>query len=409
MTNEVKFKYGDASAYAAKLASEDGVDASALYFVSKDISTYDGVDFGGTIYRGNDALGTTCADHLKTVEDIQIVGGPLANNVDEDDDVWPWKDDAGNMIIPAGKSIQEILTAMFLKPDNGTVKWGSASWSPTIAKPTVTLSSNGPVEVGSTVKISALSAGNVAANKRSATCTCKYGYFNADASGNATGAHQKNNKTISVDASISGTATLTCTWNGKAINASDNLVVGENTNTVKATQTGQTAVCEALPTTKVFAATNTKTLLADVSATFSETKPTDIPLSSENIDTIKAYYPIYTNGKQGSNAVASTETALVANDATKLALVADNTSFYVNFAPMIDGGTGWRLLIEANKTITFASAYNVNSGKYDINVKSSFVKANGTVKKLSGDTEVEYVVYEAKGTEGANNLQIKID
>ena len=156
MSNEVKFKSGTHEEYVARLNAEGGVDASALYFVTKDVSTMDGVDFGGTIYRGADALGTTCADHLKTVETIQIAGGPLANNVAESNEVWPWKDEAGNKIIPAGKSVQEILSAMFLKVVNGTVKWGSASWSPSLAKPTISLSEAGPVEVGSTVTISTL-------------------------------------------------------------------------------------------------------------------------------------------------------------------------------------------------------------------------------------------------------------
>ena len=294
MSNEVKFKYGTDASYKEKLAAE-GIDSSALYFVSKDIETEDGVDFGGTIYRGNDALGTTCADHLKTVEAIQIAGGPLANNIAETNDVWPsdWKDDAGNKIIPAGVSLQEVLSAFFLKVVNGTVKWGSASWSPTLANPTITLSSNGPVEVGSTVTISTLTAGSTDAKKRSVTCTCSQGYFEADADGNATGSHKSGNKTISVDGSITGTATLSCTWNGNAINASDNLIVGEGTNTVKASQSGQTATCEALPTTKVFAATNTKALLADTSASFSESKPADKALDSSNTDTIEGKYKYF--------------------------------------------------------------------------------------------------------------------
>ena len=292
MSNEVKFKSGTHEEYTARLNGE-GVDASALYFVTKDVSTLDGVDFGGTIYRGADALGTTCADHLKTVEDIQIAGGPLANNVAESNEVWPWKDEAGNKIIPAGKSVQEILSAMFLKVVNGTVKWGNASWSPSLAKPTITLSSNGPVEVGSTVTISTLTAGAATAGSRSVTCTCSQGYFEADADGNATGSHKSGNKTISVAASVTGTASLACTWNGNAINASDNLVVGEGTNTVKAAQSGQTASCEALPATKVFGATNTKSLLPDVSASFSENKPADKALTSENTDTIEGKYKYF--------------------------------------------------------------------------------------------------------------------
>lgn len=293
MSNEVKFKSGTHEEYVARLNAEGGVDASALYFVTKDVSTMDGVDFGGTIYRGADALGTTCADHLKTVETIQIAGGPLANNVAESTEEWPWKDEAGNKIIPAGKSVQEILSAMFLKVVPGTVKWGSASWSPTLAKPTINLSADGPVEVGSTVTISTLSAGAADGKSRSATCTCSQGYFNADASGNATGSHQTGNKTISVKATVTGEASLACTWNGNTINASDNLIVGEGTNTVKAAQSGQTATCEALPSTKVFAATNTKSLLADTSASFSENKPDDKPLTSENTDTIEGKYKYF--------------------------------------------------------------------------------------------------------------------
>ena len=413
MSNEVKFKYGDASAYAAKVATEGGVDASALYFVSKDISTLDGVDFGGTIYRGNDALGTTCADHLKTVEDIQIAGGPLANDVAESNEVWPWKDEAGNKIIPAGKSIQEILSAMFLKVVDGTVAWSNASWSPSLTAPTVALSSNGPVEVGSKVKVSTLTAGTATAGKRSATCTCSQGYFEADASGNVTGSHKSGNKTISVDASISGTATYSWLWNNAATEITVNsteLTVVEGSNTVKVTQSGQTASVNALPTTKVFAATNTKAVLPNVSATFTDNITTDSSaLSNNGTDSINAYYPIYTNGKQGTVNAQSNETALVADDATKLNLVADNTIFYVLFAPMIDGGTGYRLLVKSGKKITHAMALNTLNGKYEVDMKSSFVKAEVTVKKLSGGVENDYDVYEAKGSAGANALQIKID
>ena len=407
--NEVKFTSGTSDKYTNLVNSENGVDEHTLYFVSKDIETEDGVDFGGTIYKGNDALGTTCADHLKTVEDIQIAGGPLANNVAETNDEWPWKDEAGNKIIPAGKSVQEILSAMFLKVVDGTVKWGLASWDPTLAKPTVVLSSNGPVEVGSKVTISTLSAGAATAGSRSATCKCSQGYFEADADGNPTGSHISGNKTISVDASISGEASLACTWNGVACDASAELVVVEGTNTVKATQTGQKAVCEALPVTKVFASTNTKVVLENKHASYLEVKPSDIALESSNTDTINAYYPIYTNGKQGAANTQSNETALVADDATKLNLVADNTVFYVLFAPMIDGGTGYRLLVKSGKKITQAMALNTLNGKYEVNMKDSFVKAANSVKKLSGGVEIDYDVYEAKGSAGANALQIKID
>ena len=349
------------------------------------------------------------ADKTKLNSDITIAGGPLANNIAETGDEWPWKDDAGNKIIPQGKSMEEILTGLFLKVIDGTVQWGSASWSPTIANPTVALSSNGPVEVGSTVKISTLTAGAVDAKTRTATCACSQGHFLADADGNPTGSHVSGNKTISVTATIDGEASLSCTWNGVACTSSEDLVVIEGTNTVVANQSGQTAKCEALPTTKVFGSTNTKSVLSNVNATFSENKPSDIPLTSSGSDTIKAYYPIYTNGVQGAEKVVSSETTLVADDATKLSLVADNTIFYVNFAPMIDGGTGYRLVVKSGKKITEAMALNTLNTNYEVDMKGLFVKATDSVKMKSGGQDIDYDVYEAKGSKGANALRFKID
>ena len=106
---------------------------------------------------------------------------------------------------------------------------------------TVTLSSNGPVEVGSTVTISPLTAGAATAGSRIVTCTCSQGYFEADADGNATGSHKTGNKSISVAASVSGDAALACTWNGTACDASAELIVVEGTNTVKADVPGANA------------------------------------------------------------------------------------------------------------------------------------------------------------------------
>lgn len=173
MTNEVKFKYGDASAYAAKLASKDGVDASALYFVSKDIEREDGVDFGGTIYRGNDALGTTCADHLKTVEAIQITGGPLANNIEDKVDVWPddWK--SGNKkVIPAGASLQEILTKLFCKETFPSASTSQGSLSASMSLTTLAFNpTDSELEVGSIVTTNALTASDSSSSTTPAKIT----------------------------------------------------------------------------------------------------------------------------------------------------------------------------------------------------------------------------------------------
>lgn len=231
------------------------------------------------------------ANVTRTTEAIQIAGGPLANDIAEKNEVWPtgWTDESGNKIIPEGKSLQEILSALFLKVIYGTVKWGSITWSPSVNAPTVSLSSDGPVEVGSKVKVSALTASTASGGKRSATCTTSQGYFNT-----VDGTYNSGNKTISVDGSVSGTAILDCTWNDVATEITVNnteLEVAEGVNTIKVVQSGQTASVEALPETTVYASTNTKTVIESTSATLSDSKPEDKELTNSNTDTITgAYY-----------------------------------------------------------------------------------------------------------------------
>ena len=359
------------------------------------------------------------ATKTKLGTDIQIAGGPLANNVVDSVDVWPtgWTDASGNKIIPAGQSMEQILTALFLKVVEGNVTWDAkATWSPSLGKPVPVLTT-GPVEVGATVKVTKLTAGTATAGTRTAKCSCTQGHFLADENGEPTGSHVAGNKSLSATGSIEGTASYAWTWNGTAVdvtvNSTELTCSNEGANKIKVTQSGQTAVVDTLPTTKVFAATNTKTVLSDKSATFTDDTsktPTSVALSKTSDEvSVNAYYRIYTNGKQGSNGVASSETALVADDATKLNLVADGTAFFVNFAPMIDGGTGYRLLVKSGKTITQAMALNTLNSKYEVDMKSQFVKASASVKKLCGGVEIDYDVYEAKGSAGANAIQFKID
>lgn len=342
---------------------------------------------------------------------IEVKGGPLA---DDASDNWPWTD-GDKKVIPSGKTMEEILTALFLKVVDGTVVFGNVSWSPAVNKPTVTLSKTGTIEVGTKVKVTKLTNGDFNKAKRSVTLTTTQGYFSGDTYNSAT------TKTFySAESTASGTEVITCKWNNVATDVTVNsteLTVIEGTNTIVATQSGLTATVSAIPTMTVYASTNTKTKLTDTTpskkqvATLDETEDTYTVtgLSNSNSTSVTAYYPIYTNGKQGTNGTASSETTLVANDGTKLSLVADNTYFYVNFAPMIDGGTGYRLLVQKDKKITEAMALNTLNSKYEVDMKSSFVKESTTVDKASGDSSFEYNVYEAKGSAGANAIRFKID
>lgn len=329
---------------------------------------------------------------------IQIAGGPLANDVAESNEVWPWYE-GGNRVIPAGKSMEEILTALFLKVVNGTVKWGSASWSPSINEPSVTMSAS-EVEVGTTVKVTKLQAGGVDAKTRTATCTCSQGYFNADADGNPTGSHNSGNKTISVTASIDGTAALACTWNDVATDITVNsteLDVVEGTNTFIASQSGQKAVCNALPTTKVFAATNTKVLLDSVSATFSENKPADKPLSKSKTVTVTGKYK-YFMGYSSNTEYSQFNSAAVRALTTKTGNVTvDGTTTIVDGTAIKSNGKS--IVIACPAKYKLAS---INNG-VGANIIDNFTTKGsyGNVDVATGNITTTYKVYVYPITNGA--------
>lgn len=232
-----------------------------------------------------------------TSEDIIVAGGPLANEVTDN---WPteWVKD-GNKVIPAGTSIQSVFQGLLLKTVNGTVSWGSKTWNPSLGAPTVTLSSDGPAEIGSTVTCTVTSNSNVSGNKRSATCTASQGHFTS-----LDGSYVSGNKTVSVDGSTSGSVTLTYTWNGTDLtgftSGSTALKIASGTNTFVANQSGITASVAALPETTVYASTNTKQILENVKATLTDTKPENKSLTSTKNDTIVGSYKYFYGSTSGT-------------------------------------------------------------------------------------------------------------
>lgn len=253
----------------------------------------------------------------KTSETITVAGGPLA---DDTSDNWPtdWKDDAGNRIIPEGVTLQEALMNLFLKVINGTVTWGTPSWNPSIGKPTATLSSNGPVEVGTEVTATVAVNNTVSGNTRSATCTASQGHFLTE-----DGEWQSGNKTVSKAGTTSGSNALSCKWNNTTTaitSGTTKLKVIEGTNTLSVSQSGMSAAVDALPSTKVYASTNTKKVLSDVSATLSDTKPSNKALTSSNSDTIVGYYR-WNAMAAASNAVTATASTWKFTDTASIASV----------------------------------------------------------------------------------------
>ena len=246
------------------------------------------------------------ADASRTTADIVVAGGPLANNVADSADVWPWALKDGNKVIPAGTSIQDILQGLFLKTVNGTVKWGNITWNPSLNQPTVTLSSDGPVEVGANVTCTVSTTSTVSSNQRKATCTASQGHFNS-----VSGSYVSGNKTVTKDGTTGGSLSVEYTWNGSNVasfeSASTALKVKEGDNEFKVSQSGITASVEALPETTVYASTNTKTVLADVSATLTDSTPASKNLSSNKSDTLVGSYYYFIGQASGTGLELTSE------------------------------------------------------------------------------------------------------
>lgn len=287
------------------------------------------------------------ADQSKTTADIVVAGGPLADDITND---WPteWVKD-GNKVIPSGTSVQDILQGLFLKTINGTVSWGNKSWSPSLGNPTVTLSSNGPAEIGSTVTCKVVSNSTVSSNKRSATCTASQGHFTS-----LDGDWVSGNKTVSVDGSTSGSVSLKHYWNNAEVasfvSESTTLKIVAGTNTFKVDQSGITASVNALPETTVYASTNTKSILSNVSAKLTDTKPADKDLTSTNNDTITGSYMYFIGQVSGTG--LTYDSALVRGLSTKGFVSQLTTADVMANVTVSAGGNTFVIAVPEEYTIT---------------------------------------------------------
>lgn len=270
---------------------QEKVDYLLASEIGKVYTAGDGVSLEGDKISINEVD----ADKTKLSATITIAGGPLANNVIETGDEWPWEDEAGNKIIPQGKSVWEILTGLFLKVIEGTAVWGGISWSPSLAKPTATLSKDGTVEVGTTITATVAPNGTVSSNSRSATCTCSHGYFNS-----TDGSWNSGNKTVSVSGSVTkNEPAITWTWNGVATTEKSLKVSEEGDNILSVSQSGVSVSVPALSETTVYASTNTKSVLTDTAASKKQVavltdNSTEVDrardLTSSNSDSVKGSY-----------------------------------------------------------------------------------------------------------------------
>lgn len=345
------------------------------------------------------------ADASTTTEDIIVAGGPLADDITDN---WPteWTKD-GNKVIPSGTSVQSILQGLFLKTVNGTVVWGTISWNPSLANPSVTLSSDGPVEVGSTVKATVTTTTTVNNNKRQATCTASQGYFDT-----VDGTYNSGNKTVSKNGTQGGTLAVAYTWNDVAVSNfasnSTELKVEEGSNVFKAAQSGITASVEALPETTVYASTNTKSVLENVSATLTDTQPASKNLTSEKTDSVTGSYKYFIGQVQGTGLEFTSD--LVRGLNTKTGFVSQLTTADVLASLSVSaGGHTYIIAVPEGYTITNILALG-NDAKAAWTAEGE-PKATVAVK-LPDDTEKTYNIFYLENVGGADsaftNLKIGV-
>lgn len=322
------------------------------------------------------------ADASTTTEDIVVAGGPLANEVTDN---WPeeWKKD-GNKVIPSGTSIQDILQGLFLKTVDGTVTWGNISWSPSLGNPTVTLSSNGPAEIGSTVTCTVTPNSTVSSNTRSAVCTASQGHFNT-----VEGAYISGNKTVSNTGSASGTLAVAYTWNNNAVanfeSGSTALKIKSGENKFIANQSGITATVDALPETIVYASTNTKQVLSNVSAILTDNANTEArtkALTSSNNDTITGYYR-WNAFVADSTDIAKTESSWKFTNAKSVSSVIVGDQKYI----IVMVPSGFSLLTASQMNLDFTG---------------SFATKDVTIKIGGGDDTYAYKMYYWQNTTGSD-------
>ena len=241
------------------------------------------------------------ASKTKLSTSIEVNGGPLA---DDASDNWPWTVD-GKKVIPAGKTMEEILTSLFLKVTNGTVTKGSISWSPSLSAPTVSITQSGTVEVGTKLTATANTTNTVSGNTRSCTFTCKPGHFlstGADEDGKLIfGSYVSGNKTVyanAVEPATDGTPSIKTYWNGTEVtnvNGETEYTVSiVGTNTFKVDQSGVKAYAGKIDDITVYGATNTKVPVESVKASISgDTAPAAKDLTSTASATVtgaRAYW-----------------------------------------------------------------------------------------------------------------------
>ena len=350
------------------------------------------------------------ASKTKLSTSIEVNGGPLA---DDASDNWPWTVD-GKKVIPAGKTMEEILTSLFLKVTPGTVTKGSITWSPSLSAPSVSITQSGEVEVGTKLTATANTTNTVSGNTRSCTFTCKPGHFlstGTDENGKLVfGSYVSGNKTVNanaVDPATSGTPSIKTYWNGTEVtnvNGTTEYTVSiVGTNTFKVDQSGVTAYAGAFDDITVYGATNTKVPVETVKASISnDTAPSSKNLTSTNkaeVTGARAYWmgamatPLaeFTSAsirEAGEDSESGLVKSLGANPATTLAVPAGQ----------------YDVVIATQKEISVVTSAAQFGSAITGNFTANHIEVN--IEGANGFTAIKYHVYHCNANWDEDTLTI---
>lgn len=279
-----------------------------------------------TAYEGTVTISSEAGD-TTTKNNIIIAGGPLANNVTETSDTWPtdWVDTSnGNKIIPAGKSLEEILKVLFLQEKYGTLSDPVYAWDPALSNtPTVDIKKdtasviNTLVPVGTEVTVS-FGIHEGVTNQATATVSgATYGY-SLDGENITNGTSYTANAT---EQHIDGTLAITsATFQGENVNSQEAVTkkykVKAGDNTLSVTQSGLTVTPGTFADATVYNVSNTRTInredfkiinQAGFEAATSVYAGGSKPLSNSISVKVTGYYPIYYGWLAETSKIINTE------------------------------------------------------------------------------------------------------
>lgn len=357
------------------------------------------------------------ANSVNTLNDITAIGGPLASQSDN----WPttWYKD-GKKIIPANLSLQDFITGLYYKELKGGLVKSETVWNPVAGIPTADLTQSAVIvnddllEIGEVVVLNAVQNSSISSNSRTVTVSSDENGFGVYV-GNV---YYKDSSTFTENGSAAENVSLTIEFNDVFYNANSEVNVSkEGDNVLNVKQSMTTNVNSFTDKPICYGATNTGAINTEASVNVNETGSAvnTKTLITSNTAKVIGVYPIYTNGvpsaisyDENTDCPAPVDVTASSDISKKVPLIQDNEIFTINFPKMIDGGAGWKIAIQKNKTITYAKSRSI-TGKCDLDILDQFVKSGTVIKKKSGGVDTEYCVWEHTGTKGYNYVSFKID